>query len=726
MVSPGPYGRKPLVDVGPMSLRGRRRFGRLLKLILTTTTLVLISASALYASFSWDYYIKSPWKYVPALAPSRPLIPAKPDVGPLDIVLHPEDHVYRKPKTQHLNWTISSGVQRPDGVAKLVYLINGGFPGPTIEARAGDVLEINVHNTLTDNEGLAIHWHGLHMRGGNQYDGAIGFTQCPIPAGGNFTYRFEISETQHGTFWYHSHAQTQRADGLYGGLVVHKPAHTGADGRSQKLKYDEERLVLVSDLYHRAAAHVLTWYMRADSNGMEPVPDSLLVNGVGTYNCSLAMPAYPVDCAQRAATPGMKFDSQKKYRIRAVNTGSLAGVTMTMPGANMTAVEVDGGHKINPKPAASVGILHPGQRVDIALSWDPSISHARSGGFEIALDKDSFLYSNPALNPTQTCPVHLTNLQAPIPNIANGTALLAPVIPVESYFDLSTATALRPWAASYPPLVVSPANTIVLYTNTLMLAHQNNVPMGYINHTSWRSSSAPLILQPRTYWENGTQFVPFIPYSDHEHAFVDIVINNLDDSGHPFHLHGYDFDILASWGVNSKSKSYGSFNPFATVAPQKSTATTKPSSTASPTTRPAAISSIPATFTTSRPSYSTPTARPSFRTNWRSKRSMRADAPAPPAPVQALRKRSTKPEHVPPPGGPLNLVNPARRDTVYVPRHGYAVIRIKPDNPGIWMLHCHLLWHQSAGMAMGLQVGGDQVNAFAGEEWRGVKGLCAA
>lgn len=42
-------------------------------------------------------------------------------------------------------------------------LLAGQFPGPTIEARSGDILEVNVWNLVE--EGVSIHWHGLHMRG---------------------------------------------------------------------------------------------------------------------------------------------------------------------------------------------------------------------------------------------------------------------------------------------------------------------------------------------------------------------------------------------------------------------------------------------------------------------------------------------------------------------------------------------------------------------------------
>ncbi|KAK6811836.1 hypothetical protein RU639_012391 [Aspergillus parasiticus] len=48
----------------------------------------------------------------------------------------------------------------------------------------------------------------------------------------------------------------------------------------------------------------------------------------------------------------------------------------------------------------------------------------------------------------------------------------------------------------------------------------------------------------------------------------------------------------------------------------------------------------------------------------------------------------------------LNTVNPPRRDTATLPALGYLVIAFKTDNPGAWLLHCHIGWHQSEGFAM--------------------------
>ncbi|KAF9183243.1 hypothetical protein BGZ51_004165 [Haplosporangium sp. Z 767] len=49
---------------------------------------------------------------------------------------------------------------------------------------------------------------------------------------------------------------------------------------------------------------------------------------------------------------------------------------------------------------------------------------------------------------------------------------------------------------------------------------------------------------------------------------------------------------------------------------------------------------------------------------------------------------------------PINAVNPLRRDTATVPRHGFTVVRFKADNPGVWALHCHIEWHVTTGLVM--------------------------
>jgi hypothetical protein len=48
----------------------------------------------------------------------------------------------------------------------------------------------------------------------------------------------------------------------------------------------------------------------------------------------------------------------------------------------------------------------------------------------------------------------------------------------------------------------------------------------------------------------------------------------------------------------------------------------------------------------------------------------------------------------------LKFNNPPRRDVALLPSGGYLVIAFKADNPGSWLLHCHIAWHASSGLAL--------------------------
>ncbi|KHN12945.1 laccase-7-like [Glycine soja] len=52
----------------------------------------------------------------------------------------------------------------------------------------------------------------------------------------------------------------------------------------------------------------------------------------------------------------------------------------------------------------------------------------------------------------------------------------------------------------------------------------------------------------------------------------------------------------------------------------------------------------------------------------------------------------------------FNLDNPQIRNTISVPVGGWAVIRFQANNPGIWLVHCHLETHLPWGLAMAFEV----------------------
>jgi hypothetical protein len=52
----------------------------------------------------------------------------------------------------------------------------------------------------------------------------------------------------------------------------------------------------------------------------------------------------------------------------------------------------------------------------------------------------------------------------------------------------------------------------------------------------------------------------------------------------------------------------------------------------------------------------------------------------------------------------LQTTNPTRRDTFMMRAGGYAIFAFFTDNPGVWLLHCHIAWHASEGLSTSLFV----------------------
>ncbi len=120
------------------------------------------------------------------------------------------------------------------------YTLNGTSPGPVIRATQGQLIVVRLVNESVPG-GVTLHWHGVNVP--NADDGVAGVTQDAVRPGGEFTYRFRV--TQIGTFWYHSHQvsheQVQR--GLFGALVITAPGDANPDALALVHIYDGQRTV---------------------------------------------------------------------------------------------------------------------------------------------------------------------------------------------------------------------------------------------------------------------------------------------------------------------------------------------------------------------------------------------------------------------------------------------------------------------------------------------------
>ena len=60
----------------------------------------------------------------------------------------------------------------------------------------------------------------------------------------------------------------------------------------------------------------------------------------------------------------------------------------------------------------------------------------------------------------------------------------------------------------------------------------------------------------------------------------------------------------------------------------------------------------------------------------------------------------------------LKFNSPVRRDVEQILGSGWVVIAFFTDNPGAWLLHCHIGWHVSQGFGMQFLERGPEIPEF--------------
>ncbi|EXS22121.1 MULTISPECIES: copper resistance system multicopper oxidase [Acinetobacter] len=128
--------------------------------------------------------------------------------------------------------------------------VNGKFIAPLLEFEEGDEAVIHVHNQLK-NQDTSLHWHGLLLPG--LMDGVPGFNNFKgIAPNGDFVYRFKVK--QNGTYWYHAHSKGQEQDGLYGPLVIYPKGKIPVASHE---KTDRDYVVMLSDFHNSSSDSIM-------------------------------------------------------------------------------------------------------------------------------------------------------------------------------------------------------------------------------------------------------------------------------------------------------------------------------------------------------------------------------------------------------------------------------------------------------------------------------------
>ncbi|OEL21152.1 putative laccase-9 [Dichanthelium oligosanthes] len=504
---------------------------------------------------------------------------------------------------------------------KAVLAVNGQFPGPTIYARKGDVVVVNVHNQGSKN--ITIHWHGVDQPRNPWFDGPEYITQCPIRPGASFTYTIILSGEE-GTLWWHAHSDFDRAT-VHGAIVVHPKLGSAYPYP----KPHKEIPIILGEWWNADVEQMLEETKRTGSDFN--ISDANTING---------QPGDLFPCSENGISRVI-VEQGKTYLLRVINAGLTNDMFFAVAGHRLTVVGTDG-HYLKPFTVDHV-MISSGQTMDVLL-------HAANGS---AAGNNSRYY--------MAARTFATNTQLPVNN-STATAILQyadapptagpPDLPnLPAVDDLAAATAytaqLRSLATEDHPVDVPAARVdehmlVTISINVLPCGANETCKDAPINGTRFAASlnnvsfvspgvdvldayyssirgvyepdfpdrpplffnfTDPNPADALLFTERGTR-VKVVAHG----AVVEVVFQDtalLGAESHPMHLHGYSFYVVG--------RGFGNFDE----------------------------GKDPATY---------------------------------------------------------NLVDPPFQNTVTVPAGGWAAIRFRATNPGVWFMHCHFDRHTVWGM----------------------------
>ncbi|GAB5593874.1 hypothetical protein Unana1_08774 [Umbelopsis nana] len=423
--------------------------------------------------------------------------------------------------TRVYDFTISQATIAPDGFSRTGLVVNGQYPGPTITANTGDIIQVNVVNNLT--VPTALHWHGMYQRDTPWQDGTPGVTQCPIPAGGSYTYTFSTAG-QSGTYWYHSHYMSQYVDGLVGPLIIENPSSPGP------LPYDEEIVIPLSDWYHTDSAALLSHYLSRASKGEEPSPDNALIGGTGSNGCTGYVPPGTA-CNANASTISYKFTPGKRYKLRLINTSAFGNFWFSIDNHTMSVVEADG-TDLTPEHVHRLPI-NVGQRYSVIVQANQKAQkyYMRAQMDQACLDLGEVIAKQ-------------SLALAPVVYDGGASTFNGSVDWSDQLVDCQDLdyTLLRPYRAQAAPT----ASEQVTVSWDFHGDPVTNINHAYVNNVSWVANFTYPTMFNDWYGETDLSYNQLI-IRPNTSDYVEVLLINNDLNEHPFHFHGHTFYVLG-WG----------------------------------------------------------------------------------------------------------------------------------------------------------------------------------
>ncbi|ESQ27558.1 hypothetical protein EUTSA_v10018365mg [Eutrema salsugineum] len=433
-------------------------------------------------------------------------------------------------------WVVSYSQRSVLGANKQIIVINDMFPGPILSATAGDIVNVNIFNHLT--EPFLMTWNGLQMRKNSWQDGVRG-TNCPILPGTNWTYRFQIKD-QIGSYFYFPTLLLQKAAGGYGSIRVYSPELVQVPFPHPDGEFD----ILIGDWFytdHRV--------MRASlDNGLSlATPDGILINGRGPEETFFA------------------FQPGKTYRLRISNVGLKTSLNFRIQDHDMLLVETEGSY-VQKHTYSSLDI-HVGQSYSVLVTakTDP-VGIYRSYYIFASARFTNFYLSGIALIRYPNSPLDPVGPVPAAPEPWDYASSVQQALSIREDLDVGAA---RPNPqGSYHYGRVNVTRTLIFQNDVMTSSNKlrytvNGVsfvfpetPLKLVDHFQLKNTIVPDMFP--TYPSNktpsfGTSVVD-IRYKD----FVHIVFENPLDELQSWHIDGYNFFVVGmGFGGWSESKRAG-------------------------------------------------------------------------------------------------------------------------------------------------------------------------
>jgi blue copper oxidase len=218
---------------------------------------------------------------------------------------------------------------------------NSPYLGPTLRARRGETVAVDVHNELSDR--TTVHWHGMHLPAE-----ADGGPHQVIEAGGTWSAEWTVDQSA-GTLWYHPHLHGTTGQHVYEGLsgmfLLDDPEAEQWDLPSD---YGQDDIPLI--VQDRTFARDGAFTMPDSLSSMGVLGEHILVNG--TYD------------------PHLRVD-RELVRLRLLNGSNNRLFDFGFDdGRDFQQIAGDGGLLEAPHTTDRV-LLSPGERAEIVVAFEP-------------------------------------------------------------------------------------------------------------------------------------------------------------------------------------------------------------------------------------------------------------------------------------------------------------------------------------------------------------------